>query len=106
MAITAADVTTIRRFAVGDSTGKFRYTRADVSFAVTSLGADAADMPASAFKMSEIYSVHVTRVVSSGQKLVATSTDGDNVYFHTAVNTSATADVTGTIYLTVEGNPL
>jgi hypothetical protein len=108
----AATVTKIRSWEEGDRFGKFIAWVVDCSVALSTQGAEAADMPASSFGMSKIYSAFCYRATdgSAVERAEVVFTDGNSVYVGDLVQSSdasrgAATDVTETVYLIVKGKP-
>jgi len=108
-----ATVTKVRYWEEGDRGGKTIASVLHCTVALSGEGAEAADMPASSFIMSSLYSVEVIRFVTAGSvdtKAVDAFTDGSSVYTTdltqaTDANRGLAADVTGTLHIIVKGKP-
>jgi hypothetical protein len=111
-ALTSADVVVNRRWEVGDRFGKQVEVVVDATLTMSSNGATAADIPASLFIMSSLYSVECVSFTdgSSVLRWMPVFTDGSDIFTGT-VTTATDADrgkaenVTGTLRVLVHGRP-
>jgi hypothetical protein len=113
-AITYANVTDIESYDIGTRQGKLVSLRRRVAIVLSAQGGTAGDIPASALGFSEIFSATAKVLDVSGTPkgaLVMVAVDGSELIpvdlnQATDANRTARANITGTLYVTIDGRGL
>jgi len=108
-AVTASNVTLISNDLIGSASGKVIATKRRFSIVLSTQGATAGDISDSllGFASGRILSVFAYRFIKAGpaEANVNVTTNGSSIYTLTSVDgTTAPADVSGTLYIQVEGD--
>jgi len=108
-AVAASAVTLISNDLIGSASGKVIATKRRFAIVLSSQGATAGDISDSllGYASGRILSVFAYRFIKAGpaDANVNVTTDGSSIYTFTAVDgTTAAANVTGTLYIQVEGD--
>ncbi len=104
-ALASSAISVIDSAHLGTVSGKSLERRDRVVLTLSSQGASAGDITAAMLGFAEIYSVFAYRFVASGEKIIAVSTDGTNIFTYVALN-AAPANATGDLYLEIAGRTL
>ena len=111
-AITASNVTILTDDTVGTASNKRIASRRRVSIALTTQGGTAGDIPASVLGFNQIYSVSLISFLTTAPAnanvgvTIDTWGSNNNIITFTAINGSTgPANVSGTIYLDIVGDP-
>lgn len=116
MAVTSSDVTILQSYDIGTRTGKSVGQRIYASVVITTDGASADDIPASAFGLKQItyvqcYGALISSAAAAGVFFVADVGTDDNYIYPvnleqaTDADRNNPADVSGTYNLLIEGIP-
>ena len=108
-AVAASAVTLISNDLIGSASGKVIATKRRFAIVLSAQGATAGDIVDSllGFASGRILSVFAYRFIKAGpaEANINVTTDGTNIFTFTSVDgTTAAANVTGTLYIQVEGD--
>ena len=110
-AVAQSDVTLHSNDLIGTASGKVIGARRRFSITMTANGATVGDLTAAllGFATTQIFTARAYRFVTAGlaEANINVTTDGTNIFTFTSIDGStAAANVTGTLYIEVEGTSL